>query len=639
MLFIVASVPVFAFCGLFFYFSVSCTKYGLRLSFIFSSVVWGSWVVFLTELLSAFHLLSFYPVLLGWCLLCISIGLLLRKNVSSKAFLKEIQEKIERIAAKEWIILGGVFFILFITGFINVISPPTNVDSFTYHLARIPYWLQNQSVQHYPTPIARQLYQPPFAEFVLMHFHLLAGGDFFANFVQWSMGIGTLLNVSLLTKLLGGGRRIQILSLAMTACLPMFIAQSSSTQNDLIMSYWFTCSIILFFRFREKYEFFYALFLGISMGLMILTKGVGYLYSFPFCVYLLVICIYYFNIHLLKGGLIIGFLVLLLNVCHYSRNWQIFQHPIGPKKESNAYANGTHHPLNMLSNVVRNCALHLGTYTEGGNEFIHRYLKTFHYLIGVDESDSRTTSYQRFTMISNLSEDGTGNPLHFLLLCFTLLAFLLSLQHLAGEKRTKLSLYLLLLLSGFLIFCTYLKWQPFHSRLHLALFCAFIPFITVFFSYKNWLNALQITTILLLLASIPWLFFLRQRPLINDNGKSILKMSRQEILLQVMESDKTAKAASEAVEWLKTHLNIQKIGIVIDEETFDYGFYALLDNNDQRYIIKHILVSREGMFEKEGFMPDVILVLPSRMTTANQINWNGRIYRRANSSNEVGIFE
>lgn len=636
-----ALVPIFTFLFLFAYFLQKDSQYSIRENLSFAAVTWASLVVIMTEILSVFHLFSFHIVLTCWCLITFSLIWFVFKTSSIHLLYQKLLEKFlgkfSNIDFKGKMILIGVGIILCITGFIATISPPNNVDSLVYHLARIPYWIQNQSVEHYPTYTPRQLYQPPWAEFTLLHFHLLTASDILANYLQWFAAIGTLLNVSLITKQLGGKKQVQIIAIGLTASLPMLIAQSSSTQNDLVMTFWFTCFIFLFLRFRESYRLSDTIFLGLSIGLTFLTKGTGYLYVLPFCIYLIIQYFRSFQVNLLKLGVLIGLLALLLNWGHYTRNWQIYHHPIGPPKESKAYTNGTHHPLNMLSNLVRNCSLHLGTYNEAGNDFVHRYLKTFHYLIGIDESDPRTTSYQTFTMISNLSEDGTGNPFHFLLLCFCIFAFSFSFRQILKFQDNTFAVYLFLLLSAFVIFCFSLKWQPFHSRLHLALFCALMPFVAIFFNYKNWLKTLQVIVFFLLFASIPWLFFVRQRPLISFDGKSILQKSREEITLTSLEEDHTDKVAIETVKWINNNDKIRKIGLIIDEQTIDYGLYVLLNNYDKKYEIRHIQVVGEGKFEPLDFTPDAILNI--RTGGVKEIIWNNRTYRLVKPIDQFGIFQ
>ena len=67
-----------------------------------------------------------------------------------------------------------MLIIISVIAIIAFISPPNTADTLTYHMPRVMHWQQNQSVQHYYTDISRQLYQPPFLEFNLLHLQVLS---------------------------------------------------------------------------------------------------------------------------------------------------------------------------------------------------------------------------------------------------------------------------------------------------------------------------------------------------------------------------------------------------------------------------------------------------------------------------------
>ena len=136
------------------------------------------------------------------------------------------------------------------TGVIAVLAPPNNWDSMTYHMPRVAHWSQNGSVAHYPTHILRQLWLGPWAEFAIMHLYLLTGGDRLANLVQWLAFAGCAVGAAVVAGELGGGRRARGLAAVACATLPMAIAQASSTQNDLVASFWLLSLGYWVLRFR-----------------------------------------------------------------------------------------------------------------------------------------------------------------------------------------------------------------------------------------------------------------------------------------------------------------------------------------------------------------------------------------------------
>jgi len=84
-----------------------------------------------------------------------------------------------------------------------VISPPNVWNAMEYHLPRITMWMSNRGVDFFPTPDYAQLIWGPWAEYAMMHMHLLWGGDRFVNLVEFFSLLGSVIGVSLIAKMLG----------------------------------------------------------------------------------------------------------------------------------------------------------------------------------------------------------------------------------------------------------------------------------------------------------------------------------------------------------------------------------------------------------------------------------------------------
>jgi hypothetical protein len=181
---------------------------GVRESLLIAAVVFGMWIVTATEVLSYWHRLSPGAVIVGWVVSTAAIaagsswswrgwrpdGRLLRAAAG------------ERDALSDFCV-GGVVLVLLVTGIVAAVTPPNNFDSHLYHLPRQIYWIQQGSVEHYPTPVLRQVMMPPMAEFVGSHFLLLSGGDHWANLIQWFSLAMTALAASLIARELGPATR------------------------------------------------------------------------------------------------------------------------------------------------------------------------------------------------------------------------------------------------------------------------------------------------------------------------------------------------------------------------------------------------------------------------------------------------
>jgi hypothetical protein len=209
-----------------------------RESILAAAVIWGLLLTIITEALSAFEALSYSTVLAAWLLSGAALAVLYLWYFMDKGL---VPVSVGPVASAPLLLVLPIGFIVSLTGLIAFVAPPNNWDSMTYHLGRVVHWVQNHSVQHYPTNIQRQLFMPPWAEFAVTHFYVLNGGDRLSNGVQWFCMLGSLTGVSLIAKQLGGSKESQLLAALIAACVPMGILQASSTQTDYVLTLWLVC--------------------------------------------------------------------------------------------------------------------------------------------------------------------------------------------------------------------------------------------------------------------------------------------------------------------------------------------------------------------------------------------------------------
>jgi len=100
------------------------------------------------------------------------------------------------------LVIGVV--LVYLTGAVLIIFvPQNNYDSMTYHLSRVGYWMQHQSLTPWPTPNPRQTTSPLNAELGILWTTLLTRSDRLAGFVQWFSAIGTALAIYGISQLMG----------------------------------------------------------------------------------------------------------------------------------------------------------------------------------------------------------------------------------------------------------------------------------------------------------------------------------------------------------------------------------------------------------------------------------------------------
>lgn len=152
--------------------------------------------------------------------------------------------------------------------------PPNNYDSMTYHLTRILFWLQDDSVRQFANATERQATFPVNAEIIQGWTMMLSGGERFIQLVQWTAQLGLIAFVFAAAKDFGY-RRIHagIAACAMLA-MPIMVAQATSAQNDLIVGF-FAAGAALFLLRGLRGDNAAYIPAAIAAGLAVGTKSTG----------------------------------------------------------------------------------------------------------------------------------------------------------------------------------------------------------------------------------------------------------------------------------------------------------------------------------------------------------------------------
>jgi len=579
-----------------------------RSAFLSASVVWAVILIAITECLSVLSLITFNWVLFSWGLVCIASALIY--HMLGRRQKSIVRFQLSKIPRSEALLLFSIAYIVIMVGLIALIAPPNNWDSMTYHMSRVAHWIQNRTLVHYPTHILRQLTVTPGAEFVIMNFQILSGGDRFANLVQWFCMLGSIIGVSLIAKQLGADIRGQVFSAVVCATIPMGILQGSSTQNDYVVSFWMVCFVYYtLLMLKERMNLSLLLKIGASLGLAILTKGTAYIYTFPFLVWFVFSGFKKFRWNLWKPLLIILIVAIFMNVGYYTRNFNLYGRP-----HAKLYylTNGVTLPL-FISSIVRNMGLHLGTPSKLVNHVMYRIIRLIHKILGVVTNDPRTTVCSDFSINFSLHEDSTGNFLHLILIIVSVVIFFIARQK---RKQRDLIYYLAALTSAFLLLCFVVKWQPWASRFHLPVFVLFSPFIAIVLSRTMSHKITNFIGVFLILTSFPWVFSNDSRPFIKNfrasKSENVFNTSRIEQYFRNWPGLKDPYMG--AVQFIKSK-GCLDIGIILDEDDWEYPFFVLLQKNTTHmFRIEHVDVNnissvKYGVYPFNDFNPSAIISL------------------------------
>ena len=193
----------------------------MRRHLLIGTTLFATYLALGTEILSLFRLLAFWPILVLWCAAAIAFVLWWLKDRSRPSRIFPLRT----LAPKEWIMGASLIILLVSAAISGLLCPPNTWDAMVYHLPRQIRWIQQFSVEHFPTHTLLQLYREPFAEFVGTHLMILTDTDYYLSFSQWFALVGCLAAVSLMARQLGCDRQGQLFVSLFVTTIPSFISK------------------------------------------------------------------------------------------------------------------------------------------------------------------------------------------------------------------------------------------------------------------------------------------------------------------------------------------------------------------------------------------------------------------------------
>jgi len=224
-----------------------------RLSWAFACAGFGTALTVIVEVSSRFHQLNALTIAILWTVFDVfvitTVVRIARRrgapwwDIPAACWRGIRNSTVARWPVEAKLFLGvSVAFTAFLLG-IALATPTTNGDSLAYHLPRMVQWIQQQSVDHFPTDDERQLEFGPWSSFAMANLYLLTGSDRLLNVVQWFAMVSTLIFgsfiVERLARLAGWefknesdrARTVAFGSLLLVT-LPIGLVQSITPQND-----------------------------------------------------------------------------------------------------------------------------------------------------------------------------------------------------------------------------------------------------------------------------------------------------------------------------------------------------------------------------------------------------------------------
>jgi hypothetical protein len=553
----------------------------LRAIFLETAAFIGGALMMLSEGLSLFKLLGQAGTALGWGLaILVAGGFGIQRGLLADAWqiLRRKRPKLEKI---DLLFGAALVLILGLLLVIALLSPPNNNDSLQYHMSRVMHWAQDHSLNFYPTAYEPQLDNPFWAETAILNARLLWGDDKLANLVQWGSLIAILIGVSAIAKLLGAGRKGQWAAVAFAVSIPMAILQATSTQNDLVTAFWLI-GLLYFVALSAQRDLLMEelLALAFTFGLGLATKGTFYPYAALPMIYFIV---QQFRrnkpLQVVRHGLLIAVIVLALNLGFWGRNLVTFGSPLGSVGWVQAKIGSDLTPGGLAGRLVRTIFLNLVTPKDSLNTRIIRGLQSVFRSI-----DPQMANFKLIWGWNH--EDLAGNPLHLFLVPVTLIGLFTARKRLSSRFVAP---YSILTIGAFILLAIFINFGVYDGRYELGFFIAWAPAFGIFMDtlQGKWITVSG--AVVLLIASLPWVFFNRTRPLIamrpssdpftipclaDCTAGSVLNEPPTRILFAgwiYLQGPYTQ--ATRAVQ----QSGCKSVGLQIDSHDLEYTFWWLLD--------------------------------------------------------------
>jgi len=219
-----------------------------------------------------------------------------------------------------------------------VSTAPGNWDSMTYHLARVAYYIQHNSLASFDANYWAQTVHPKNSAILLLFSYLVSGGiENLTQLVQFIAYWIAVLSVYGISRKTGNSPSRSMFAAMVAALLIDWLMEAPTTQNDMILTAYFGAAVFFLFAFKEEYKTKYLVLSSVSIGLALGTKSAALL---PL-VSVLVVALYIFwtmiSTHRKRSFFIWGLsfvaaVIVFALPSGYAENYRDFGNPIAPEQ-------------------------------------------------------------------------------------------------------------------------------------------------------------------------------------------------------------------------------------------------------------------------------------------------------------------
>lgn len=491
--------------------------------------------------------------------------------------------------------------LILLVGAVALQAPTTIWDSQTYHMPRVMHWLQQQSLSHYPTNNPRQLESAPGAEIQSATLYLLFGDDWPVNLPQW----WALLTCALLASFLAerllqwhfgpaelDARKVRLCGLLAAVAaitVPQGVMEAISTQNDLMSSLWvMALAVFGLLLAQTPRNYFYAAGVAGAFALGVNNKATMFLYAAPFGLALALWLWVKSRRMFFALGAATAVFALALNLPWMARNYETFHRVLASRETLAKLPMQNRSAAKITANVCRNLALYTGTPFDSATSTMNNLLLCVYTFIWEPPQESGSvwpTAPFRFSGNSEIKRgDGLGSFMAILPVLLAVGVFLCNFKW-----KSPVTIYLGLLALGFVLFCGYLRWQPWHARLHLPFFILAAPLVGMVLGWA-WPRGLALGAALaLVFNALLVLFYNIHYPINLQTDESFNSREERYFCEHYTFYAGTAELAQDIVSAGATNV-LLKIGY----DTWEYPLWVCLKDRGFQGAIQHAFVENES---------------------------------------------
>lgn len=598
-------------------------------TYLQATAIWMLCAFFITECLSIFHAIDVPALVLAWGVLDV---LLLLNCIRLRDFLhwKEFTGGRYHLYKWNWILVAIITLVIILA----IGTVPYNWDSITYRLARITYWAQNGSVEHYACNSLRLIANPPLGEFIQLLIYVLCGkSDLLLNLPQCMSYVTCAVVVYALAKRLKCNNKFSFLSALLFLSMPIAFAEALNTQVDLVATLWLLIFVyeLMFFAESEKIievssgNLLRACVMGLCVAWGYLTKPSVCIAMAVLGLWLLVICI----VRKDKVSVLLRLAISALPEVAIPIVWEVLRniktfHAISAPFAGARQLVGSLHPsylfVNGMKNIISNLPFAGLSYM---SDFWGSVLYRMAAILRVDLNAEAISEDGKVFALHAVQDYGHDTAINPIIVWLFLICILWTVVRLRGINwREWYKSYSLAVSLTFIVFCLTVRWEFYVTRYMLSFLTLLCPMIALQLQ-KCTQGPKRMGLQYAIWGSITCLCLLDIGNMAIYHRNIIARSGGGErpygyFVNRSDEYEPTLQITDYIVE-----KGYENIGIFVGGDDYEYPFWALLQDKVER--IEHVNVHNESsIYLDEGYIADCVIWIGS--LPENTFIWNGQEY-------------